>query len=135
MTLRGRTIDLGMAALIAAQVVAAFVLAPAGERVLLPGGSPLGGTCWFHAVFHLDCPFCGMTRSFVALAHGHLVAALRFHPAGPLLFVAMVAFLIAVAIVSIRRARPLFMRRRFVLAVDAIALLCVAIGVVKMVRS
>jgi hypothetical protein len=33
-------------------------------------------------------PFTGMTRSFVALASGHLVDSFRWHPLGPLIFVA-----------------------------------------------
>ncbi|NVB80590.1 MAG: DUF2752 domain-containing protein [Kofleriaceae bacterium] len=88
-----------------------------------------------HAAFGIDCPMCGMTRSFVALAHGDIGAAFRFHPAGPLLFVAMVALVVAVAITAARRARPLVERKRFVFAFQTIVLLCLAMGVLKMVRS
>jgi hypothetical protein len=86
-------------------------------------------------VFHVDCPFCGMTRSFVALAHGEVFAAFRFHPAGPLLFAAMAVALVAFVTVAIRRAQPLVERRRFVIASEAVALVCLTIGVFKMVRS
>src|SRR4051812_13457917 len=112
--MRGRAFDLGLAAFAAAQLGAAAWLVPVGDSVSLPDGAPLGGLCLFRAMFHVDCPFCGMTRSFVALAHGHLRTALQFHPAGPLLFAAMIVLVAAVAIVSIRRSRPLVERRQFV---------------------
>lgn len=135
MILRGRILDLGLAAFVAAQLAASAWLVPMGDRVALPGGAVLGGLCWFRAVFHVDCPFCGMTRSFVALAHGELAAAVRFHPAGPVLFAAMVAALIALVVVLIRRTRPLAERRGFLIAFEGVTLLCSVIGIVKMVRS
>jgi len=135
MTLPGRALDLGFAALAAAQLGASAWLTRVGDQVVLPGGSSLPGLCWFRAVFQIDCPFCGMTRSFVALAHGDVAAALRFHPAGPLLFAAMVVALIAFVTVFVRRSQPLVERRRFVIAFEAVALVCLTLGVIKMVRS
>jgi Protein of unknown function (DUF2752) len=138
MRLPGRALDLGLAGLAATQLAAAAWLVPAGDardRVALPGGAPLRGMCLFHEGLDLDCPMCGMTRSFVALAHGDLAAALRFHPAGPLLFVAMAVLVAAVAIAALRRARPLVERRRFMIAFEAVALACLVIGVFKTVRS
>jgi hypothetical protein len=135
MSIPGRALDLGLAALFAAQLGASAWLVPAGDQVMRPGGGPLGGLCWFRSAFQIDCPFCGMTRSFVALAHGDLAAALRFHPAGPLLFAAMVVALIAVVTVLVRRGPPLVERRGFQIASEAVALVCLMIGAFKMVRS
>jgi hypothetical protein len=135
MKISGRVLDLGLAVLVAAQLGASLWLSPAGDQVTLPGGESLGATCWFRAVFHVDCPFCGMTRSFVALAHGELSAAVRFHPAGPLLFAAMVAALVALCVVFVRRTQPLAERRGFLIAFEAVALVSLMLGVVKMVRS
>ena len=42
--------------------------------------------CLLNSVFGVKCAFCGMTRSFVAVAHGDLTAALRYHFLGPVLF-------------------------------------------------
>ena len=98
-------------------------------------GTPLGGLCWLHAAFGIDCPMCGMTRSFVALAHGRLGDAFHFHPAGPLLFVAMAVLVGAVVGVTVRRATPLVERTRFVFAFQSVAIACLAIGVLHMVRS
>jgi hypothetical protein len=134
--LAGRTFDVALAGISAAQLAAAAWLVPTTSGgVATSDGTPLGALCWLHAAFGIDCPMCGMTRSFVAFAHGEVGAAFRFHPAGPLLFVAMVALVVAVAIAAARRARPVVERKRFVLAFQTIVLLCLAMGVLKMVRS
>jgi hypothetical protein len=132
LSVRGRILDLGMGALAAAQLGAAAWLVPSNNAVATPDGVQVPGMCWFSSLFGLDCPFCGMTRSFVALAHGDFGSALRFHPAGPLLFAAMVVFLVAVVAVAIRRTQPLVERRRFVLAFESVAVICVAIGLFRL---
>ena len=57
----------------AAVIVLAFLLeVHAGERVafrFLPGW-PLPETCPSRRLLHVNCPGCGLTRSFVYLAHG-----------------------------------------------------------------
>ncbi|HJV49192.1 MAG TPA: DUF2752 domain-containing protein [Geothrix sp.] len=45
----------------------------------LPGFAGLD-TCAFHALTGLPCPGCGLTRAFVALAHGRLREAWTLHP-------------------------------------------------------
>jgi Protein of unknown function (DUF2752) len=131
----GRALDVGLAAFFAALLGASAWLTPAGDQLVLPGGAPLGGLCWFRAAFHIDCPFCGTTRSFVALAHGDVAAAFRFHPAGPLLFAAMMVALVAIVAALARRTQPLVERPRFVTAVQAVTVVCLSIGVFQMVRS
>jgi len=133
--MHGRVLDMAGAALAAAQLAASAYLVPDGDRVVFPGGGELGGLCWFRSVFHIDCPFCGMTRSFVALAHGDLAAALRFHPAGPLLFAAMLGFLCAAVVALVRRRPPLVERRDFLRGFEAVVVICLVIGIFKMMRS
>jgi hypothetical protein len=41
---------------------------------------PRFSLCPFRLLTHLDCPGCGMTRSFIALAGGDLKAAACFNP-------------------------------------------------------
>lgn len=135
MSIRGRMLDVGLGGLAAAQLGAAAWLRPAGRALTLADGRPLGGMCLSHELFGIDCPFCGMTRSFVALAHGDLRASLAWHPAGPLLFVAMMLLIAAVLVVAVRRTQPLVERKRFLFAFQTVALLCLAIGVFKLVRS
>jgi hypothetical protein len=37
-----------------------------------------GPSCVFHSLFRLNCPFCGMTRDFVAILHGQQPSLNRF---------------------------------------------------------
>ena len=67
-----------------AVVVASFLLAPGVvER------GPV--VCAFRALTGLPCPGCGLTRSFVATAHGELQEAFAFHLFGPFLFLGCAA--------------------------------------------
>jgi len=36
--------------------------------------------CVFQALFHVACPGCGMTRAYLSLLRGDLMAAFAFHP-------------------------------------------------------
>lgn len=135
MKLPGRALDLGIATLAACQLAASAWLRPAGDHVVWPDGTSLDVLCWFRAVSGFDCPFCGLTRSFVALAHGDVRAALDWHPAGPLLFVAMAVFLVAAVVALVRRSAPVVERRGVLIAMPAIAAVCVVLGVFRVLRS
>jgi hypothetical protein len=50
--------------------------------------------CLFKFVFHVDCPGCGLTRSFLVLSRGHIMEAVRFNPAGPLIYLLFIAYFI-----------------------------------------
>ncbi|HVC93357.1 MAG TPA: DUF2752 domain-containing protein [Pirellulales bacterium] len=58
-----------------------------GERIALRGFSdyPLPHTCYSRTLFGVSCPGCGLTRSFVHLAHGDWWAAWQVHRLGWLL--------------------------------------------------
>ena len=47
---------------------------------------PVPTICTFQRLFHLDCPGCGMTRSFINLADGDLRGAWHHNPIAFLLF-------------------------------------------------
>jgi hypothetical protein len=52
---------------------------------------PLPETCPSRSLLHVECPGCGLTRSFVHLAHGNWCAAWNVNRAG--LFVALAVIL------------------------------------------
>ena len=133
--MRGRTLDIAGAALAIGQLAAGAWLVPVGDRIALPGGAELGDLCWFHAAFHVPCPLCGMTRSFAALAHGEAAAALRFHPAGPLLFAAMLVFAVGAVVALLRRSAPMVERRGFMRGFEAVVAVCLVAGLSRMMRS
>jgi hypothetical protein len=71
-----------------AVLAAALVLVDDGDgRLRLPfTATPLPAVCTFRRIFGMDCPGCGLTRAFVALAHGRLAAGWHYHPVGVFLF-------------------------------------------------
>ena len=52
----------------------------------------------------LMCPGCGLSRSFVSLSHGDIVAAFHFHVFGPLVYLIFVASLLWMVVPQ--RLRP-----------------------------
>lgn len=57
------------------------------ETVGIPTlGWRMPGTCLSRYWFAAPCPGCGLTRSFIALAHGEVAQAWHFNPAGLFLF-------------------------------------------------
>lgn len=52
---------------------------------------PLPPSCMFRRWLQIDCPGCGLTRSFIELAHGRFARAWRFNPAGVALFLLVLA--------------------------------------------
>jgi hypothetical protein len=62
------------------------------DKVIVPiVNQPLPPSCTMKTLTGYDCPGCGLTRSFVSLAHGNLLRSFSFNVAGPLLF-SMMAF-------------------------------------------
>jgi hypothetical protein len=78
-------------------VVLSFVLPPAGFGA--PG-------CQFKAMTHLPCLGCGLTRSFIGVAHLDLGRAWHYHPVGIPLF--LMAGLFAVLLPFGARVRERF---------------------------
>lgn len=64
---------------------------------LPPGGFGIP-MCQFRAATHLPCFACGLTRSFIRMAHLNVREALFFHPLGVVLFpvIAALALLLPV---------------------------------------
>lgn len=57
------------------------------RQVLVPLlGKPLPELCHMKRYTGVDCPGCGLTRSFISLAHGRLAEAWRYNPGAFILF-------------------------------------------------
>ena len=63
--------------------------------------------CVVHRMTGIPCPGCGLTRSFVASAHGDLSGAFAFHAFGPLLFLVSTLGLLALMGWILSGRRPL----------------------------
>jgi hypothetical protein len=73
--------------------------------------------CLFHRITGLPCLLCGMTRSLVATAHGHLGEAFQLHLLGPPLFaaIAVVTLVLSMEFAFGRPILPRVSRRGWVL--------------------
>lgn len=83
------TLHLIFLALSVAVIGASFVFSIQGKTdVRVPGISfPMPETCTSRRLWGIDCPGCGLTRSFVSISCGKINDALGFNPAGPLVYV------------------------------------------------
>lgn len=76
-------------------VLALCVLLPAPDptgAIRLPLiGKELPTVCMMKRQLGVDCPGCGLTRCFLAMAHGRLADARAYHPVGVVLFLLLAA--------------------------------------------
>jgi hypothetical protein len=68
-----------------------LVIRPGDGRVAFRGLEryPVPETCLAHGLFGVDCPACGLTRSFICLARGDWPAAFAYHRLGWMMAVAV----------------------------------------------
>lgn len=77
----------------------------AGETVYLPFSQlALPPSCGMKIYWGIDCPGCGLTRSFILLAHGDVAGSLAMNPSGVLMF-GLVLFQVPYRIAQIWRIR------------------------------
>jgi hypothetical protein len=92
--------------LIAASIVvflATFLNVHQATQVRLPWLQlPLPELCYFKVGTGIDCPGCGLTRSFISFAHGQFALAWHYNPAGALFF-PVVAFQIPYRVAQLLR--------------------------------
>ena len=66
-----------------------------GTSVILPHGEVDSlRLCPFYHITGIECPFCGMTRGFVAMSHLDPIAAIEFNVGTPLVYFAFIAIFI-----------------------------------------
>jgi len=84
-------------------------ITPAGRVAVDAGGRlPMPRVCMFRASTGIDCPSCGLTRSFVCLGHFDLTAAWHYHRLGPVLYLVV---LLQLPLRTLRIAWPAFRQR------------------------
>jgi hypothetical protein len=74
-----------MLGLSVAVIVLACLLSVRGDQRVEFGGLhgwPIPELCQSKAMFGIDCPGCGLTRSFIHLAHGDVTASFQRHRLG-----------------------------------------------------
>ena len=96
------------------------VLLVASALLPLPQNNAIAGMpsiCVFHNFTGWPCPGCGLTRSWVSMAHGQFASALVWHPLGPLLFLSALFYSVWSAWLALSRPRfplPTKLQTRFI---------------------
>ena len=89
-----------------------------------PAALPFPG-CVFHSLTGHSCLTCGMTRSLNAISHGELIASIRYHLFGPVVFIGMLLAFAGFSLEAIRGKKVILQLRweiwRLVLGGAAIA--------------
>lgn len=101
---RERQSDLVMLVVCVGIVAASIILTPS-ESVITLFGWELPGLCAFKNLTGMDCPGCGLTRSFTFMGHGDPRQAFDLHWLGPALY-ALVAAQVPYRAWRIWRNRP-----------------------------
>ena len=112
--LTAQSADRYLAPLAALALVASFLLSHSQAE-----NGPV--VCPFRLATGLPCPGCGLTRSFVATAHGRIGEAFAFNLFGPLLFAGFIAYA-AAGFVAMLRGREFRLVDRLSLRHPAVAI-------------
>lgn len=97
-------------------------------RVTIPGTDVLvPELCMMKVMSGFPCAGCGMTRSFISLGHGDLMASWNYNPGGIVLF-ALIAFQIPYRILQLRRMKLHLPKLNWGLGMVAVLILAVALG-------
>lgn len=105
-------------------IALAGILQVEGETRISLLGTTLPESCTWRVLMGWNCPGCGLTRSFVSLAHGNLGAGWHFNPAGTVLFAALVFQLPyrTWQLVRLHRGKPSY--HHWLLEIQPIVLAC-----------
>ena len=110
---RGKLLDLALAIFLCGILALSLVVDFGSAGDLELGGRDLGPGCITRHLTGLECPFCGISHSLVALADGDLVASFHFHPLGPAAAMLFLSFIFAVIATISRRTAPVIESRAF----------------------
>ena len=110
---RGKILDVALAVFLAAVLASSLAVDFGPGEDLALGGRDLGPGCFSRHLTGVECPFCGISHSFVALADGDVAASFAYHPLGPVLVALFVAFIGAVFVAFRRRSEPVVESRVF----------------------
>jgi len=91
------------------------------------GGTRLPGMCPMKNFSGVDCPGCGLTRSFILLSRGRVARAAAIHLAGPFLY-ALAWLQIPYRTWALRRRVPPAARPRVLRWMDLVAIVTLLVG-------
>jgi len=129
--LRGRVLDILLAGVCLSSLLLSCVADFGAHGEIQFVGVRLGDACIFHRFTHLDCPFCGMSRSMISLFHGQYSSSFLYHPLGPCLAVGFLCFSVAVCVAACRGSAPIIETRVFSFLILAVVIASVSLWGVR----
>ena len=126
-SLRARARDLVLAALCGSGLIVAW-LADVADNYVHLGDHTVGVNCWSRELLDIHCPYCGMTRSVVALLDGDIAGSLTYHPGGFLIALGLLLTCAGVIAAAVLGRRPMSSSRWYWRAVEVIAVVCLIAG-------
>lgn len=71
-----------------AVIVCSFVMTSEGNATVRVPGVPfqIPEACMSRRLWGMDCPGCGLTRSFISMSHAQFSRAFSFNAAGPIVY-------------------------------------------------
>lgn len=69
-------------------ILCSLIMTVEGPTTVRVPGLPVAmpESCMSRRAWGIDCPGCGLTRSFISMSHGQVNNAFSFNPAGPLVY-------------------------------------------------
>jgi hypothetical protein len=119
------------AALTLPVVPLAWFLGISSRGQVIVGGEPVGDLCLFRSLTGFRCPYCGLTRSFIASMHLDLVEAFRFHPAGTLTLVFFALTGLWALVRAFRRQPPLLSSPTYSKCLRWVVIISLATGLTR----
>ena len=92
-----------VALILATGSLAGIVVARMWPVASVESGDP---TCLMRILTGLPCPGCGMTRSWVHLAHGNVATAFEYNFFGPISMAVAAGIVVYSVVALVRRGRP-----------------------------
>jgi hypothetical protein len=103
--------------------VACLLPRPSNEALSI-AGFQIPEICLLRRTVGVDCPGCGLTRSFVSMGHGYWFEAWSFNRIGPIFFL-LVAFQVPYRVFALSGPGRHLKNKRWNLAIPVIFLLLV----------
>jgi len=128
---RGKLIDASFAFAAGAIFILSAIFSMDESGALMVKGSAVGWSCPFKLIFSYPCPFCGLSRSFVAMGHGDFSDSLQYHPLGWLMFFGFIVTFISIIWSFISKSSPVCERNVFIYGCLSMALLFISFWLIR----
>lgn len=127
----GRLLDFLLACCVSTALTLSCVVGFGANGTLQIFGVPLGDACPFHRFTQMQCPFCGLSRSMVAMMDGDIGKSFAYHPLSLCIAVLFFGFIAAVCAAAYRHTTPVIETRVFYIVLISLVIMSLTIWVAR----